>query len=79
MTTLGIPRIEFETKQNLIDILLCDRRNEIAHGRASFPSCDDVLDLHKKVLGMMEALRSVTISEIRIKGYRHNGSASANG
>ncbi len=69
MTTLSLPIADFALKKNLIDKQLCDNRNEIAHGRASFPSAAETLELHRKVIEMMEEIRDVTIGQVRIKGY----------
>lgn len=70
MEALGVPCDEFSTKKNLIDKLLCDRRNDIAHGRAYFPPPSEVLELHAEVLSMMEAIRDITIGQLRTQGYR---------
>ncbi|WP_174189948.1 MAE_28990/MAE_18760 family HEPN-like nuclease [Nocardia barduliensis] len=69
-TSLGIPIANLMTKKNLIDIQLCDTRNEIAHGRASFPDPRETLELHRNVIAMMEEIRDVTIGQVRSKGYR---------
>ncbi|WP_131810481.1 MAE_28990/MAE_18760 family HEPN-like nuclease [Mycolicibacter heraklionensis] len=71
-SALGIPLTDLITKKNLIDVQLCDTRNEIAHGRASFPSPQETLDLHRNVVAMMEDIRDVTIGQVRLKGYRIN-------
>lgn len=69
----GLPLDEFATKANLIDVLLCDRRNEIAHGRANFPEPTEVLALHKQVLEMMDDIRRSLQSSLQARGYlRHS-------
>ncbi|AKD98705.1 hypothetical protein XU06_19895 [Rhodococcus erythropolis] len=69
MNSLNIPVADFSTKRNLIDIQLCDHRNDIAHGRANFPKSGQVLDLHKQVIDMMETVRDLTIAQVRLKTY----------
>lgn len=69
-SSLGIPISSLVTKKNLIDVQLCDTRNEIAHGRASFPDPSEILALHRSVIAMMEEIRDLTIGQVRAKGYR---------
>ncbi|MFT4043823.1 MAG: MAE_28990/MAE_18760 family HEPN-like nuclease [Gordonia sp. (in: high G+C Gram-positive bacteria)] len=69
MRSLDIPIDEFELKRNLIDVQLCDARNEIAHGRASFPSANEVLTLHTHLVEMMESMRDLSIGQVRTKRY----------
>ncbi|MDP0400382.1 MAE_28990/MAE_18760 family HEPN-like nuclease [Tsukamurella strandjordii] len=69
MRSLNIPIDEFELKRNLIDVQLCDARNEIAHGRASFPPANEVLALHINVVEMMESMRDLSIGQVRTKRY----------
>ncbi|WP_131812932.1 MAE_28990/MAE_18760 family HEPN-like nuclease [Mycolicibacterium peregrinum] len=75
-SALGIPIANLITKKNMIDVQLCDTRNEIAHGRANFPSPQETLELHRNVLAMMEEIRDVTIGQVRSKGYRAISPAS---
>jgi hypothetical protein len=74
--TFGLSESEFVTKKNVIDVLLCDRRNEIAHGRDNFPSQDEVLELHKHVLTLIERLRDLLIGCVRSQAYRIPGAES---
>ncbi len=69
LQSLGVSNESFETKQRLIDVVLCDRRNEIAHGRANFPPPVEVLELVSQVLGMMEEIRDLAISQVTTKSY----------
>lgn len=69
MASLSIPSSDFATKRNLIDIQLCDHRNDIAHGRANFPATGQVLELHGQVLELMESVRDLTITQVRMKSY----------
>ncbi|MEV0331878.1 MAE_28990/MAE_18760 family HEPN-like nuclease [Nocardia sp. NPDC050717] len=69
-SSLGIPITNLITKKNMIDTQLCDTRNEIAHGRANFPDPNEILELHRNVIAMMEEIRDVTIGQVRSKGYR---------
>ncbi|WP_182920439.1 MAE_28990/MAE_18760 family HEPN-like nuclease [Nocardioides cavernaquae] len=64
-----IPLDAFELKANLIDVLLCDRRNGVAHGRALFVPPDQSLELCTEVLGLMESMRDVLIGQVRSKRY----------
>jgi hypothetical protein len=64
-----IPLDAFELKANLIDVLLCDRRNGVAHGRALFVPAGDSLDLCDETIELMEAMREVLITQVRTKGY----------
>lgn len=64
-----IPLDAFELKANFIDVLLCDRRNEVAHGRALFVPADESLQLCDDVLDLMEAMRDVLITQVRAKRY----------
>lgn len=70
LTKLGLGSDDFVTKQNLIDTLLCDRRNEIAHGRALFPTPGDVEELHSEVLLMMQTIRDLLSNAVATKAYR---------
>lgn len=65
----GIPLDAFELKANLIDVLLCDRRNGVAHGRAVFVPASDSLDLCDDTIKLMEAMRDVLVTQVRAKGY----------
>ncbi len=69
LESVGLPHVAFETKRRLIDVLLCDRRNAVAHGRELFPSADEVLDLHREVIEMMGTIESLLISAVRGKEY----------
>lgn len=69
LSALDLPIEDFATRENLIDALLCDRRNEIAHGRANFPTREAVLELHEKLLEMLQELRDLAVAHIRVKGY----------
>ena len=65
----GMTVSEFETKQKLIDVLLCDRRNAVAHGRDMFPRSQDVISLHDDVIGLMESVQNDVVVQLRRKGY----------
>ncbi|MFT3877519.1 MAG: MAE_28990/MAE_18760 family HEPN-like nuclease [Propioniciclava sp.] len=64
-----IPLDAFKLKANLIDVLLCDRRNGVAHGRAIFVPAGDSLDLCAETIKLMEAMRDVLVTQVRTKGY----------
>lgn len=76
MKSLSLPIADLVLKKNLIDKQLCDNRNEIAHGRASFPSAAETLELHMTVIEMMEEIRDVTIAQVRMKGYANGTTVS---
>ncbi len=69
MSSLNLPISDFSTKRHLIDVQLCDHRNDIAHGRANFPEASHVLELHKTVIEMMESVRDLSIGQLRSKSY----------
>ena len=70
LESVGLDPAEFSTRSNLIDRLLCDARNEIAHGREYFPAPENFGDLHDPVLVMMEALRHRILEAVRLETYK---------
>jgi hypothetical protein len=68
---IGFSAEPFSTKDKLINVSLCDRRNSIAHGREDFPAPGDFTELLTEVMGMMEQIRDMVISGARLKAYRH--------
>lgn len=73
-----IPLTEFQLKANLIDVLLCDRRNSVAHGRALFVPATESLQLCDDVLVLLEQMRDVLVTHVRGKGYLLSSSSPAN-
>lgn len=71
-----IPLDVFELRANLIDVLLCDRRNGVAHGRAIFVPASDSLDLCDETLKLIEAMRDVLVAQVRSKGYLTSAAAT---
>jgi hypothetical protein len=69
LSSLGLDKSEFISRSHLIDKSLCDARNEIAHGRDSFPSPQSFLSLHANVLQMMETIREQILEAVRAKTY----------
>lgn len=65
----SIPLDAFALKANLIDVLLCDRRNDVAHGRALFVPAGESLDLCDEAITLMETVRDVLIAQVRAKRY----------
>lgn len=65
----GIPLDAFALKANLIDVLLCDRRNRVAHGKVIFVPANDSLDLCDDTIELMEAMHDVLVTQVRTKGY----------
>jgi MAE_28990/MAE_18760-like HEPN len=68
---IGFSAEVFSTKDKLIDVALCDRRNSIAHGREDFPAPGDFAELFTEVIGMMEDIRDIIMSGARLKAYRY--------
>lgn len=64
-----IPIDDFQLKANLIDVLLCDRRNGVAHGRALFVAAEESIQLCDEVLTLMEQMRDVLVTQVRAKRY----------
>lgn len=67
---LGLPISVFETKSKLINLTLCDVRNEIAHGQDSCPSRDDFLSLHDEIISMIDSLRELILKAAASGSYR---------
>jgi hypothetical protein len=67
---LGLSINGFETSANLIDRELCDRRNDIAHGKDAFPDKDSVEQLFDRVLPMMELVKDLVVEAASVGGYR---------
>lgn len=65
---LRIPGLE--TKQPLIDRSLCDSRNDIAHGKSSYPTRDEYLSLHVEIVSLMETVRDEILAAARLAAYR---------
>lgn len=70
LSALGLSIEEFETSAVFIDRELCDRRNEIAHGKDAFPDPDSVEQLFDRVLAMMELVRDLIVGAAGAGGYR---------
>lgn len=70
LDSLGVPPAPFETRENLINVRLCDARNQIAHGEFLVPTRDSVLELIGLVLEMLVDLRNSLENLVRTSGYR---------
>lgn len=70
LTGVGFPVEAFQMKGNLIDLSLCDARNSIAHGRDHYPTEGDFTQLHAEILELMEDIRDLILSAVRLKSYR---------
>lgn len=68
-TRACLPLSKFELKANLIDVLLCDRRNTVAHGRALVVAPAESAQICDDVLMLMEAVQDVLVVQVRTKGY----------
>jgi hypothetical protein len=69
MSGLGLEMTDFEMRRNWIDVVLCDQRNSIAHGRGLCPSVLDALEIVEEVLSLMERLRDAIVGSARSLGY----------
>lgn len=76
LNALGLPLGMIETRAQFIDRRLCDARNAVAHGRATFPEPDDALELLDQVLEMMEYVRNAVISAAENGRYRAESAAA---
>lgn len=70
LLALGLSQEPYVTRQHLIDVRLCDARNEIAHGGAALPAKDGALELLEIVLEMMDALRTQLTNAVVTGDYR---------
>lgn len=70
LSALGLDAGPFETRQNLIDVRLCDARNDIAHGGFSVPDRTGLLELIDIVLNMMNELLTQVSNAVAMKAYR---------
>lgn len=70
LSALGLSREPYATRQHLIDVRLCDMRNEIAHGAATLPTKNGALELLGLVLEMMDTLRTQLTNSIAARDYR---------
>lgn len=80
LTQIGFSAEDFTTKDKLIDVSLCDRRNSIAHGREDYPPPGDFAMLLNEVLDMMERVGDMIMAGARMRSYRrpeHMTSTSA--
>ena len=72
LAAIGLPRDLFALRAHLIDLRMCDARNEIAHGREKFPSAAEFTELHGEALAMMEALRAEIGNALQLRHYRRD-------
>lgn len=79
LDAVGLDAAEFATRSNLIDRLLCDARNEVAHGREHYPAPERFNELHAAVMTMMEALRHRILEAVRLETYKMVGPAQGTG
>ena len=72
MATIGLPSEEYETSYKLIDSVLLEKRNKIAHGeRIESVELDEerYCDLHDKVLGLIQQFANQTSNAATLKQY----------
>lgn len=67
---LGVDYVNFETKENLIDMRLVSKRNYIAHGEVFDVSIDDFLDMADEVVGLMELFKNEIENSAILEKYR---------
>ncbi len=70
LNQIGFSADDFNTKDKLIDVSLCDRRNSIAHGREDYPSPGDFATLLNEVFEMMELVGDMIMAGARMRFYR---------
>ncbi|REE04156.1 MAE_28990/MAE_18760 family HEPN-like nuclease [Citricoccus muralis] len=70
LAALGLDIAPFETRQHLIDVRLCDARNDIAHGGESVPDPNGVLELITIVVEMMSELSTQLSNAAAQSAYR---------
>lgn len=75
LSLVGLPSQRVSTKRNLIDRLLCDVRNDIAHGRDQYPTAESFTMLRTEVLEMLDWLRDGLLENARTQAYRTDPSA----
>ncbi len=71
MLSLGLDYSFFEAKSVLLDDKLLDKRNRIAHGNYMLISDSDYLEIHEKVLEMMEYFRNQIDNSASTKAFKH--------
>jgi hypothetical protein len=72
LNQIGFSADDFSTKDKLIDVSLCDRRNSIAHGREDYPASGDFATLLSEVFEMMELVGDMIMAGARMKSYRRS-------
>ena len=72
LNQIGFSADDFNTKDKLIDVSLCDRRNSIAHGREDYPPPGDFAMLLSEVFEMMERVGDMIMAGARMKSYRRS-------
>jgi hypothetical protein len=72
LNQIGFSADAFRTKDKLIDVSLCDRRNSIAHGREDYPAPGDFATLLNEIFEMMERVGDMIMAAARMKSYRRS-------
>lgn len=70
LEALDLNGSSFVTRAQLIDRHLCDRRNEIAHGRENFPTQSEFIEMHEHVVAMIDEIRDLVLAAARTGAYR---------
>lgn len=72
MATIGLPCTDYETSYKLIDSVLLEKRNKIAHGeRIESIELDEerYCDLHDKMLGLIQLFANQVLNAAILKQY----------
>ena len=76
LTCLGIDSTPYQTKSQLIDQRLLGTRNRVAHGDYEIVTCDEYLELHDDVIGMMDEYRDQLSNAVAMELYKRHGGVS---
>lgn len=70
LSLCGLDAAQFSTYSEFIDKELCDRRNDIAHGKSNSPSLDSFLETRSKAFALMTELQGLVVSSALSGAYK---------